>query len=256
MRLVVLGSGTSVPHPQRAASGFWLETATGTLLLDAGADTAHRLAREELPWTQLDAIWISHFHLDHIGGLAPYLFGTKYAPQTQERRKPLTITGPKGLRQVVEGFDRAGDYGLLKQPFPIEVREVEPGDEFEILPRISATTISTPHTDESLALRLTGERLFVYTADTGRCDQLSGFARDAEFLIIEASFRHTSPVEMHLTLADALEVVEAANPHQTMLTHFYPEWDTVNVEGEASAHSRATILEARDGRRVTIAKRD
>lgn len=76
MKLVVLGSGTSVPHPQRAASSFYLETASGKLLLDAGADAAHRMAKENLPWTELDAIWISHFHLDHIGGLAPYLFST------------------------------------------------------------------------------------------------------------------------------------------------------------------------------------
>src|SRR5215831_7763979 len=98
MKLVVLGSGTSVPHPHRAAPAFWLETTGGTLLLDCGMDTAHRMAEEGLDWPNLDAIWISHLHLDHCGGLAPLLFGTKWAPQTQSRRKPLTIFGCAGLR--------------------------------------------------------------------------------------------------------------------------------------------------------------
>lgn len=252
MELVVLGSGTSVPHPRRAASAFWLETASGTILLDAGADAAHRLAVEDLPWAELDAIWISHFHLDHIGGLAPLLFGTKYAPQTQARRKPLTITGPRGLRQVIESFDAAYDYGLLTQPFPVEVREVAAEQEFEILPNVAATTLSTPHTDESLALRLAGERIFVYTADTGRHTPLADFARDADFLIIEASFRHTSPVHTHLTLAEALDLATESSARRTMLTHFYPEWDRLDVEQEARTLSNITVLEARDGRRVDV----
>ena len=255
MNLVVLGSGSSVPHPKRASSAFWLETGAGTLLLDVGAEAAHRVAVEGLAWTELDAIWISHFHLDHLGGLAPYLFGTKYAPQTQARHKPLTITGPRGLRSVIKHFDAAYDYGLLEQPFPIEVREVEPEQEFEILLGIMATTLSTPHTHESLALRLTtsdSESVFVYTADTGHHPPLALFARDADFLITEASFRDVSPVATHLTLRQALELAEESNARRTMLTHMYPEWDAFDLEAEAQQHTQVVILEARDGRQVEI----
>src|SRR5688572_1989685 len=97
MKLVVLGSGTSVPHAARAAAGYWLATESGRALLDISADASHRTAREELDWVNLDAIWLSHFHLDHIGGLAPFLFGTRWAPQTQQRTKPLRIYGPVGF---------------------------------------------------------------------------------------------------------------------------------------------------------------
>src|SRR5215216_139330 len=126
MNLVVLGSGTSVPHPQRASSAHWLETSRGTILLDASAAAVHRMAQERLDWVNLDAVWISHFHLDHVGGLAPFLFGTKYAPQTQGRRKPLTVYGPRGLEKLFRAFDAANDYGLARQPFPLELREVAP----------------------------------------------------------------------------------------------------------------------------------
>ena len=138
MNLVVLGSGTSVPHPQRASASHWLETSRGTILLDASAAAVHRMAQEHLDWVNLDAVWISHFHLDHVGGLAPFLFGTKHAPQTQGRRKPLLIYGGRGLRKLVRAFDEANNYRLFKQPFPIEIREVAPRAEFELLPGLGA----------------------------------------------------------------------------------------------------------------------
>src|SRR5215210_412517 len=124
--LVVLGSGTSVPHPQRASTAHWLECGGGSLLLDASAAVVHRMAQENLDWANLDAIWISHFHLDHVGGLAPFLFATKHAKQTQARRKPLKIFGGRGLKKLFRAFDEANDYRLLKQPFPVEISEVAP----------------------------------------------------------------------------------------------------------------------------------
>ena len=97
MRLTILGSGTSVPHPTRTSSAIWVETMGGSLLLDCAPSSVHRMASEGLDWKNLDAIWVSHFHLDHAGWLAPFLFGTKHAPDTQNRLKPLKVFGPDGL---------------------------------------------------------------------------------------------------------------------------------------------------------------
>src|SRR6266446_1330882 len=120
MKLIVLGSGTSVPHPRRTSAAYWLETDTGQLLLDVSADAPHRMAQEKLDWVNLDSIWISHFHLDHLGGLAPFLFGMKWAPQTQNRSKPLRIFGPASAKTLLEAFDSANNYRLLQQHFAIE----------------------------------------------------------------------------------------------------------------------------------------
>src|SRR5260370_25904407 len=110
MKLVVLGSGTSVPHPHRASAAFWLETSAGSVLLDCSADAAHRMAQENLDWPNLDAIWISHLHLDHCGGLAPLLFGLKWAPQTQARQKPLQIFGWVGIEKLLRATDESNNY--------------------------------------------------------------------------------------------------------------------------------------------------
>lgn len=255
MKLNVLGSGSSVPHPKRSSSAYWLETEDGTLLLDCSASSIYRMAQENLDWANLDAIWISHFHLDHCGGLAPFLFGTKHAPVTQDRTKPLRIFGSRGLKSLLTNFDKANDYGLLNQPFPIEVVEVESLESFEILPSLTGVILSTPHTDESHAihLRSSDEKTFVYTADTAFSESLTAFARKVDLLLMECSFVKNKPVEKHLELAEAMYIIRKANPKKAMLTHFYPEWDAVDFKEEIGKFSPACdVIEALDGLRIEV----
>jgi ribonuclease BN (tRNA processing enzyme) len=219
------------------------------MLLDVSADAAHRAAQEKLDWAELDAIWVSHFHLDHMGGLAPFLFGLKWAPQTQSRRKPLIVFGPEGLKRILEAVDHSNNYGFLNQPFPLELFEVKPNAGFVPLPGLSARTFSTPHTDESMAIRLTEENgtSIVYSSDTGFSDHLVEFSRDADVLLLECSFRANKPVEKHLQLSDAMTIAKTARPGKLVLTHLYPEWDGIDVAAEAKALWSGQTIEAHDG---------
>ena len=255
MKFIVLGSGTAVPHAQRSSSGYWLETNNHTLLLDCSASAIHRMAQENLDWANLDAVWISHFHLDHVGGIAPFLFGTRNAPPMRSRTKPLNIFGAKGLRNLLETFDKANDYKLFKQPFPLEIVEVEPLEKFDILPDVEAVALDTPHTDESLAIHLreASGKTLVYTSDTGFDITLGTFARNADLFVLECSFVKEKPLETHLELAEAIHLIRYATPKRAVLTHFYAEWDEVDFQKEvAKFSSLCEVLEARDGLRLEI----
>lgn len=254
MKLTILGSGTSVPHPRRAASSYWLETTKGSLLLDISADAPHRMAQERLDWPKVDSIWISHFHLDHMGGLAPFLFGSRWAPQIQSRTKPLRIFGPNGLRRIIQAINDSNNYKLFQQVFPVEVVEVGPGADFEMIPGIVANTFSTPHTEDSLALRLKDEdsKLFVYTSDTGFSEDLIPFAKGADLLLMECSYRRNKPVQKHLELDEAMRLARACAPKKLVLTHLYSEWDELDVATEARSLWPGETIEAKDGLRLEI----
>lgn len=210
------------------------------------------MAQEKCDWVNLDAIWISHFHLDHCGGLAPFLFGTKHAPETQSREKPMRIFGPTGLRRLIEAFDSAHDYGLFEQPFPLEIVEAAAGTKFDVA-GLTASVFSTPHTDESHAIRLDSPegRSLVYTSDTGYSTNLAVFARDVDLLLIECSFVRETPVKIHLDANHIAQMAKFANANRIVLTHLYPEWD--GREAEASGMLSGLNVEvAFDGMRLVV----
>lgn len=255
MLLVVLGSGTSVPHPNRASAGFWLETNGGSMLLDCSADAMHRMAQENLDWANLDTIWISHLHLDHCGGLASLLFGMKHSPQTQTRSKPLRIFSCAGVEHLLKAIDESNDYGLFKQPFPVEVREfAESREEFSPFAGIRCETFKTPHTRESLAMRLTNSKnkTMVYSADTGVSEELATFAQGADLFVLECSFYKDKPVKTHLELAEAMRIAQIAEPRKLLLTHLYPEWDAIDLAAKARELWPGETIAAHDGLRIEI----
>ena len=249
MKLTVLGSGTGQPHATRGSSGYWLKADGGTLMLDCSASSLRRMAEYDLDWPNLDAIWISHFHLDHIGGIAPFLAATKHAEGTQDRTKPLRIFGPTGTRNLLNAFNNANDYRLFKQRFSVEIEEVEELEKFELLPGLEAVALSTPHTPESHALHLReNEKVLVYTSDTGFTETLAAFGKDSDLFITECSYLRDKPVDKHLELAEAIHIIRRADPKRAMLTHFYPAWDNIDLEKEVAKFSPGCeIIEATDG---------
>ena len=215
------------------------------------------MAEEGLDWPHLDAIWISHVHLDHCAGLAPLLFGMKHAPQTQSRKKPLRILACTGTKKLLAAIDAAHDYRLFELPFPLDLTEVcahDSSSPLEILSGLTAAVVSTPHRPESLALRLADDRgtTIVYSSDTGFSEEVARFAREVDLFVLECSFFRHKPIQTHLELADAMRMAALAEPRSVLLTHLYPEWDGVDLEAEARKLWPGKTIAAYDGLRIEV----
>lgn len=120
----MLGTGGGMPMTFRALSSVLLNYKGHKLLLDCGEGTQVQMRRYHTGFRDIDSIFLSHMHGDHIFGL-PGLLSTM---GNSDRTEKVFLFGPKGLKKVVEGLL----YSLERLPFPIEI--VEDFKESGILP--------------------------------------------------------------------------------------------------------------------------
>ncbi len=118
LAVVFLGTGGSVPSARRSTASVLVTRGGERLLFDCGEGTQRQMQRS-LGLVQVDEIYLTHFHADHVLGL-PGLLKTY---DLTDRERPLTIHGPPGLRELFDAFGRlVGRLG-----FALELVELQPG---------------------------------------------------------------------------------------------------------------------------------
>jgi len=117
--VVFLGTSGSTPTPQRALAATLVRRGGERLLFDCAEGTQRQLLRCDVGLIELEEIFLTHFHADHYLGL-PGLLKTY---SLRGRDLPLTIYGPRGLRELLATLRRI--FGRLT--YPVETVELEPG---------------------------------------------------------------------------------------------------------------------------------
>ncbi|MBR9791485.1 MAG: MBL fold metallo-hydrolase [Gammaproteobacteria bacterium] len=174
-----------------------------TYLVDAGDGTAGQLTKAGLNIKNIDAVFLSHLHFDHTGGL-PAILSLRWQTETQ---RELTIYGPPGTQQTVDGifafmrFGALGHYGVPGQvpaapQSHVKVVEIKDGSELVFdgfrFSAIRNTHYSWP-TDsreyqqfQALSFKFTlPDYTVVYTGDTGPSDAVTKLSQGADLLISE-----------------------------------------------------------------------
>jgi ribonuclease BN (tRNA processing enzyme) len=252
MKLTILGSGTLVPSGSRNSAGYFVELPDARIMLDCGAGTVHALARYGLPWERMTHLFVSHFHVDHVGELASLFYAFRHGMKTN-RVEPFTIAGPRGLDRVIEGLKLAYGASLFETKFPLSVRMIAPGETIELGSGSTLSVAKTPHTRESLAVKIeSGGHTLCYTGDTDYDDELAGFFHKADLLISECSFREPREGVPHLSVNEVARLASRAGVARLIVTHFYFEVDEAELKKELERGYTGEVMIGRDGLSVEV----
>jgi ribonuclease BN (tRNA processing enzyme) len=232
VRLTVIGSSPAWPNPGSAQSGYLVEGA-GKLLLDCGPGVLGRL--READAVEVDALAITHFHLDHWGDLVPWAWLAAYGPERPGR--PELWLPPGGVRELDTFAERWGNERMFEHAF--ELREFAPERPFTAAGyQVEARRVVHYHLD-AFGFRVSAEgRTLAYSGDSAPTGELTELARGADLFLCEATLADGG-VERgprgHLAADEAL----AAADGPVLLTHRPVELPA--PEGCEVAHDGMTV---------------
>lgn len=103
LRVLLCGTSSPLPVRQSAKACALVVAGSRIFIVDIGPESTKNLALWRIPSTRVEAVFLTHFHSDHIGALGDL----NMQIWAQGRSRPLDVYGPMGVDQVVDGFNLA-----------------------------------------------------------------------------------------------------------------------------------------------------
>lgn len=221
-RVIMLGTtGGPIPRVDRSQPASLVVARGKAFLVDAGAGAARQLVTAGYALNQVEAVFLTHLHLDHTAGLAPFMA----FDWISGRKKPVPVYGPPGtdvlVKQSVAVSEISQNLFRTQMPFLPEIgslfpsRAVDVGSAAKIYDdgEIRVFAIENSHystmpetggdygRDKSYSYRFElPDRTIVFTGDTGPSPVLTEFAKGADILVSEIIDTPTVVKAMHENL--------------------------------------------------------
>ena len=107
LHAAIAGSGSPLPDPRRGNPCVAVIAGRRVFIVDAGEGASETLNRMQIAPQHIEAVLLTHFHSDHIGGLGSLAIQRWAAASASA---PMRVLGPPGVDRVVAGYNEA--YGM------------------------------------------------------------------------------------------------------------------------------------------------
>jgi len=242
--VTILGSGTCIPGWRRSAPSVALRVAGEVALVDCGPGTLRRMAEAGIDYRSPHVLFLTHFHLDHIGDLPAWLFALHNTPELTPGWR-LEVFGPKGTASLVNRLRAAHDPWLKTLSFSLSVHEL--GQETRYFDGWRVSTMAVRHSQVALGFRVEAAgRVVAISGDTDYCPAAVELCRNADLAVLECSLPDEQKVEGHLTPSLAARIAQEAGCKRVVLTHLYPPCDEIDVLSVCRATFAGEAIVAED----------
>jgi ribonuclease Z len=200
IELIILGTGSPLPSGNRCGAGNLITAGSDRVLIDCGWGAARRLIATGAPIGEVNTVFFTHMHSDHITDLPDFLMMRwTLGGATQ----PLTIYGPEGTREAVQGFRSAlnPDVGyrfahhgekLSRDGIDVIVHETPATASVSHVATVGEISVGSFEVDHRPVAPAFGFRVeargrsAVFSGDTKKCDSLVQASKGADVLVSEA----------------------------------------------------------------------
>jgi ribonuclease Z len=106
-KITLLGTASPSPRPTRFGPSTLVEVGDQKLLFDAGRGVPIRMWQIKVPMGKLDALFLTHFHSDHVSGIPDLWLTGWLGPEFGRRAAPFRVIGPTGTKSLMENIEKA-----------------------------------------------------------------------------------------------------------------------------------------------------
>lgn len=249
MELTVLGCHGPYAPANGACSGYLVNIDGFYIMLDCGNGTFSRL-QKHMDYTKLGVLVVSHLHPDHYSDIYCLRQALKYAMQEGLRQDPLFVYLPEGPVHLIEEFRQWDDVFMIANLE--EVQAVE--NNFNLF---SLHFFKVQHSKPAYGVRISvsGKVVLTYTSDTGWYPELVQQCQGSKFLLAEASLKEYELGKQgqdHLTAKQAGTLAQSCGAEQLILTHFFPAYNTSQMQRQAEQSFDGRIYLAAAGKKYIL----
>lgn len=241
IKVTLLGTGAPVPSIDRFGPSILVEAGNQKLLFDCGRGASQRLWQLKIPLGQVNAMFLTHLHSDHVVGI-PDVWLTGWIPAVYGRRvTPFQVFGPEGTKDMMENLIKAFSWDINIRT--MEKNKADSGAMVNAIDiaegfiweksGVKVTPFTVRHSDfidSALGYRIDyAGHSVILSGDTRYSENLIRYGKGADVVIHEVaaaqedSIRNSPLVNQilgfHTTPEDAARVFEQIKPRLAVYSH-------------------------------------